>query len=180
MGKSGVASNLLQSTARTCDNRTHHLLGFSFLSSANRLCSTGWIQELVVGERCVLKKKKKKRNPPENPEMKFHFSSLADLSLSPSLSTSSQIRGTEKSSRNCFTHPLVDPRYTTSAVVKGKWCAEAVPPRTKKDSQTASPEKTNPTSGEHEWLLYRHSLVSSVSVRASQSQSSSHNHIFDR
>lgn len=61
MGKSWSGEppeDLLQSTA---DNRTHHLLGFSFLASANRLCSTGWIQELVVGERCVSKKKKKKK-----------------------------------------------------------------------------------------------------------------------
>lgn len=100
------------------------------------------------------------------------------ISPSLSLSTSPQIRGTEKSGRNCFIRLLVDPRYTTSAVVKGRWCAEAVPPRTKRDSQyiaqTASPKK--PTSGEHEWLLYRHSFVSSVSLHSLGS--SSHNHNF--
>lgn len=79
-----------------------------------------------------------------------------------------------KSGRNCFTHPLVDPRYTTSKVVKGRWCAEAVPPRTKRDSQYIAQQRHQKTSGEHEWLLYKHSfdLVSrfTVSVPASQSQ----------
>lgn len=174
--------DLLQSTARTCDNRTHHLLGFSFLSSANRLCSTGWIQELVVGERCVSKKKRRRRKmkkrssrKPGN-EIPLFFDGRS-LSLSPSIS---QHLLKSAGQRNLVvivspTRLLVDPRYTTSAVVKGRWCAEAVPPRTKKDSQTASP-KEKPTSGEHEWLLSVQAqfrfLVSrfTVSVPASQSQ----------
>lgn len=79
-----------------------------------------------------------------------------------------------KSGRNCFTRLLVDPRYTTSTVVKGRWCAEAVPPRTKRDSQTASP-KNQPAAntngyctGTVSFLVSRFQLT--FSVPASQSQ----------
>lgn len=97
----------------------------------------------------------RRRDPPENPEIQFHFSSLADLSLSLFQHDLLKPAGQRKSGRNCFTHPLVDPRYTTSAVVKRRWCAEAVPPRTKRDSQYIAQQRhqKKPTSGEHEWLL---------------------------
>lgn len=89
--------------------------------------------------------------------MKFYFSSMADLSLSPSFN---MISSNPQARENLVvivspTHPLVDPRYTTSKVVKGRWCAEAVPPRTKRDSQYIAQQRhrKNSTSGEHEWLL---------------------------
>lgn len=80
------------------------------------------------------------------------------------------------------THPLVDPRYTTSAVVKGRWCAEAVPPRTKKDSQYIAqqrhqkPQPAANTNGYCTGTVFRfsvslHSLGSSLTITVQLTQS---------
>lgn len=125
-------------------------------------CSTGWIQELVVGERCVSKKKKmmmmkRSSRKPGNEIPLFFAGRSLSLSLSPSFN---MISSNPQARENLVvivspTRLLVDPRYTTSTVVKGRWCAEAVPPRTKRDSQYIAQQRhrKNSTSGEHEWLL---------------------------